>query len=130
MAIAEHTRRKNEYLGYLDNKQDEINEQQLARRYYHGSQWTAEQIKSLNKRRQPVVTYNRVGRKINAVVGLLERQRQDPRGYPRTPKQEDGAEIATAVLRYVCDAQLWAAKSSKGGTTAAVDGIGFIEINL
>lgn len=130
MATAEHTKRKNEYLGYLDNKQDEINEQQLSRRYYHGSQWTAEQIKALNKRRQPVVTYNRVGRKINAVVGLLERQRQDPRGFPRTPKHEEGAEVATAVLRYVCDEQLWPAKSSYGGTTAAVDGIGFIEINL
>jgi len=126
----DHTKRKNEYLGYLDNKQDEINEQQTARRYYHGSQWTAEQIRALNQRKQPVVTYNRVGRKINAVVGLLERQRQDPKGFPRTPKHEDGAEIATAVLRYVCDEQLWAAKSSKAGLSGAVDGIGFIEINL
>jgi len=126
----DHTKRKNEYLGYLDNKQDEIQEQQLARRYYHGSQWTDAQMKALNKRKQPVVTYNRVGRKINAVVGLLERQRQDPRGYPRTPQHEEGAEIATAVLRYVCDQQLWPAKSSKAGLDGAVDGIGLIEIAL
>jgi hypothetical protein len=84
---ADHAGLKKKYLNYLDNKSEEIREQQDARRYYHGSQYTAAQIKVLNKRKQPVVTYNRIGRKINAVVGLLERQKQDPRGFPRTPSR-------------------------------------------
>ncbi|WP_217539681.1 hypothetical protein, partial [Stenotrophomonas sp. GbtcB23] len=91
--------------------------------YYHGAQWTAKQIKALNQRRQPVVTYNRIARKLNAVVGLLERQKQDPRGYPRTPKHEEAAVIATAVLRYVFDQQEWATKSPVCGTNGAVDGL-------
>lgn len=123
-------RRKRQYLDYLTEKSEEIKEQQNARRYYHGSQWTAKQIKAFNDRRQPVVTYNRIGRKINAVVGLLERQRQDPRGYPRTPQHEEGAEIATAVLRYVMDQQEWVSKSPICGLNGAVDGIGGIEIIL
>src|SRR6478609_1626509 len=102
-ATVDHALLKKGYLAYLDNKNEEIKEQQNARRYYHGAQWTDKQIKAFDKRKQPVVTYNRIGRKINAVVGLLERQKQDPRGYPRTPKHEEGAEIATAVLRYACD---------------------------
>lgn len=126
----DHGKLKREYLGYLNNKSEEIREQQDARRYYHGSQWTSKQIKALNARKQPVVTYNRIGRKINAVVGLLERQRQDPRGYPRTPKHEEGAEIATAVLRYVCDEQNWPEKSLMAGLNGSVDGIGGIEIVL
>ena len=123
-------RLKRNYMSYLDGKVEEIKEQQNARRYYHGSQWTEKQIRAFNKRRQPVVTYNRVGRKINAVVGLLERQRQDPRAFPRTPQHEEGAEIATAVLRYVMDEQRWPEKSPEGGLSGAVDGIGGLEIVL
>jgi hypothetical protein len=126
----DHSKLKREYLAYLGNKSEEIREQQNSRRYYHGVQYTAEQIKVLNKRKQPVVTYNRIGRKINAVVGLLERQRQDPRGFPRTPKHEEGAEIATAVLRYVCDEQDWPAKSLFSGISGSVDGLGGVEIML
>lgn len=121
---------KKAYLSYLDLKSDEIKEQQDARRYYHGSQWTVKQIKALNDRKQPVVTYNRIGRKLNAVVGLLEKQRLDPRGFPRTPKHEDGAEIATAVLRYALDSNEWPSKSSEIGLDGAVDGIGGLEIVL
>lgn len=126
----DHAGLKKKYLAYLDNKSEEIREQQNARRYYHGTQYTAEQIRVLNKRKQPVVTYNRVGRKINAVVGLLERQKQDPRGFPRTPKHEEGAEVATAVLRYVCDEQDWSAKSLISGLNGSVDGLGGVEIVL
>lgn len=127
---ASHEKLKREYLSYLETKNAEIKEQQESRRYYHGAQWTDKQIKAFNQRRQPVVTYNRIGRKINAVVGLLERQKQDPRGFPRTPKHEEGAEIATAVLRYVCDQQRWEEKSPISGLNGAVDGIGGVEIIL
>ncbi len=112
-------RLKQDYLSYLDGKRAEIDEQQEARRYYHGAHWTAKRIKTLNQRKQPVVTYNRMARKINAVVGLLERQRQDPKGYARTPKHEDGAEVATAVLRYVLDEQRWREKSPIAGLNSA-----------
>ena len=94
----------------------------------HGSQWTAKQIKALNDRKQPVVTYNREGRKINAVVGLLAKQRRDPKGFPRTEGHEQGAELATAVLRYVMDDQMWETKDPESGMNAAVDGLGGIEI--
>ncbi len=127
---ASHTALKKDYETYLTLKSEEIKEQQEARRYYHGAHWTAKQIKTLNDRKQPVVTYNRIGRKINAIVGLNERQRADPKGFPRTPKHEDGAEIATAVLRYVLDEQQWATKSSLVGLAGAVDGIGGIELML
>lgn len=125
-----HDDLKRQYLTYLDLKNEEIKEQKDARRYYHGAQWTDAQIRALNKRRQPVVTYNRIGRKINAIVGLLEKQKTDPKGYPRTPKHEEGAEIATAVMRYVCDEQEWSAKSPICGLNGAIDGIGGIEVIL
>lgn len=121
---------KQDYLSYLDGKVLEIREQQESRRYYHASQWTSKQIRTFNIRKQPIVTFNRVGRKINAVVGLLEKQRQDPRGFPRTPQHEEGAEVATAVVRYVLDEQRWKEKSPIVGLNGAVDGIGGIELVL
>lgn len=119
---------KKQYLDYLGVKVNEIDEQKNARRYRHGAQYTEKQAEALRLRKQPIVTYNEIGRKINGTVGTIERQRQDPKAYPRTPKHEDGAELATAALRYVMDEQEWAAKSPIVGADAATDGFGGVEI--
>lgn len=124
------SRCKKAYIDYLGNKTCEIEEQKDARRYYHGSQWTEEQLKVLKKRRQPPSTKNRIARKIDGTIGLIERLRQDPKAFPRTPKQEEGAELATAVLRYVLDEQEWKAKSPECARDGAVDGVGGIEIEI
>jgi hypothetical protein len=118
------------YTNYLDNKQEEISEQKNARRYYHGVHWTAEQIKALNKRKQPVVTFNRIARKLNGVVGLIDRLKQDPKAYPRTPRHEEGAELATAVIRATLDSGNWNAKSPEVALDAAVEGFAGIVIEL
>lgn len=121
---------KKAYTDYLGNKRDEIEEQKDARRYYHGAQWTETQIKILKKRKQPISTVNRIGRKIDGVVGLLERLRQDPKAFPRTPGQEQGADIATAVIRYALDSQEWKPKSAEIARDGAIEGLGGLEINL
>lgn len=125
-----HDDLKRQYLTYLDLKNEEIKEQKKARQYYHGVQWTAEQIKVLNRRKQPVITYNKIYPKLNAIVGLLEKQRSDPKAFPRTPKHEQGAEIATAVMRYVCDEQRWSAISPVSGLDGAINGVAGVEIIL
>ena len=119
---------KKAYLDYLYNKTQEIEEQKSARRYYHGSHWTEKQIKELNKRKQPVVTFNRIGRKVDGVVGLIERLRQDPKAYARTPQHEQGADLASAVLRYVLDESEWKAKSPEVARDCAVDGVAGVEL--
>lgn len=121
---------KRAYTDYLNTKTDEIEEQKNARRYDNGSQWTDTQIKELNKRRQPVVTYNRIAPKINGVIGLLEKLKQAPKAYPRTPKEQEGADLATAVVRYVLDAAEWKDKSWISGRKAAVEGYGGVELLL
>jgi hypothetical protein len=118
------------YSTYLWSKRPEIDEQIEARRYRHGAHWTSEQVKILNDRRQPVVTYNRIGRKIDGIVGLTERLRQDPKAYPRTPQHQAGADLATAVLRYLMDANKWKEKSTLVSEFAAIDGISGVELGL
>src|SRR5215471_18012470 len=99
---------KKAYMDYLGSKADEISEQQSSRQYRHGAQWTKAQVETFNKRKQPVVTYNRIGRKIDAIVGLMEKLKQDPKAYPRNPKltSENGAELATSTVRYVVESDL------------------------
>jgi hypothetical protein len=123
-------RLKRAYLDYVGSKRDEILEQQDARRYRHGSQYTSEQTKVYNKRKQPIVTYNRIAPKINGVVGLIEKLRQAPKAYPRTPNEEAGADLATAVVRYVVDEQQFKTLSPFCGQDAAVDGLSGIELVL
>ena len=123
---------KRAYMDYIGSKREEIEEQQNARCYRHGAHWTTSQVEIFNKRKQPVVTYNRIGRKIDGIVGLMEKLKQDPKAYPRNPRQTDeiGAELATAVVRYVVDAELRESKFPFAVENGAVDGIGGIEMML
>lgn len=121
---------KRAYSDYLGSKRLEIQEQQEARRYRHGSHWTAAQIDVLNRRKQPVVTYNRVGRKIDGIVGLAEKLKQDPKAYPTAPKHQMGADLATAAIRSALESQKWEAKAPKCASAGAIDGIGGLEMLL
>lgn len=119
---------KKQYSEYLYTKRTEINEQIEARRYRHGAQLTSDQRKVLKDRKQPPVIYNRIGRKIDGVIGLVEKMRQDPKAYPRTPKHEEAADLATSTLRYVLDEQEWKAKSPIVAGDGATDGVAGLEI--
>lgn len=123
---------KRAYTDYIGSKQEEIQEQQSARCYRHGAQWTVAQVEVFNLRKQPVVTYNRIGRKIDAIVGLLEKIKQDPKGFPRNPRQTDeaGAELATSVVRYVLDTELRESRMPFAIEHGAIDGIGGVEMLL
>jgi hypothetical protein len=123
---------KRAYTDYIGSKQEEIQEQQSARCYRHGAQWTVAQVEVFNLRKQPVVTYNRIGRKIDAIVGLLEKIKHDPKGFPRNPRQTDeaGAELATSVVRYVLDTELRESRMPFSIEHGAIDGIGGVEMLL
>lgn len=129
-AYASLERLRKQFNDYRTLKAAEIDEQRQARLYYHGSQWTKAQIAELKKRAQPVVTTPNFARKINGFVGLVERLRQDPKAYPRTPKEDAGAELSTAALRYALDQQQWEAKSPVVSLNGAVDAVGGIELGL
>jgi len=123
---------KRAYLDYLGQKHEEIQEQQSARCYRHAAQWTVAQVEVFNRRKQPVVTYNRIGRKIDGIVGLMEKLKQDPKAYARNPQStsEMGAELATAVVRYVVESDLRSDIFPFSIEKGAVDGIGGVEMLL
>jgi hypothetical protein len=118
------------YIDYLTAKQLEYEEQRQSRHMYHGAQWTADEIKTLRARRQPIVTYNRIGRKIDQIVGVVQRMRNDPKAFPRNPQNSDGAEIATLCIQAVLDAGDWEFTDPFCAGQAGIEGISGIEIKL
>ena len=124
------TRLRRQYMDFAAAKDAEAREMVESRHYYHGDQWTATELSKLRARKQPVTTENQIVKKVNGVVGLLERLRQDPKAYPRTPQHDEGAELATATLRFVLDSNDWKSKSSRIAANAAIDGIAGIEYDL
>ena len=124
------SRLRQQYLDYLGAKVPEYEEQKLARHYYHGSQWTPDEIQILKDRRQPIGTFNRVAPKIDQIAGLVLRLRQDPKAYPRNPKNADGAEVATQCIRYVLDSNQWTYLDNFCATQAGIEGIAGVELKL
>jgi hypothetical protein len=115
---------RTQYIDYLTTKVDEIWEQKESRRYYHGAQLTGEQIRALVRRGQPPQKWNRINRKINGIVGVVERLRSDPKAMPNNQRSEQGADIATNVVRYVLSRNDFKGIDPWILLQAGIDGIG------
>lgn len=76
---------------------------QVWQAYYDGDQWTDEERRVLEARGQPALVFNHIKPAVNAIIGIVERGRTDPKGWGRTPKDQQSAEVATDGLRYVAD---------------------------
>lgn len=92
------------------------------RDYYDEKQWTSNEKAELEKRGQPAITYNRIKRKVNAMLGLEKQTRKDPKAFPRNPSDDGAATAATDALRYVCDDTRWDDKRSQGARDLAIEG--------
>jgi hypothetical protein len=123
-------RRRREFEDYSSVKSREIDEQRLGWRYYHVDQWTLEQLRVLRKRGQPAITFDRTGRKIDSLSGTIRRLRTDPKCYPNTPNGEQGAEVATQVIRSICDASFAEDLEVECCRDALIHGIGVDELTL
>lgn len=99
-----------------------------ARKYYNGEQLTATQIKTLNRRKQPIVIENLIRPKIDYLCGLERQSRTDPKAYHRNAADEDDANAATDALRYVTDDQDFPIKRSGVFQDMLVEGYGGVEV--
>jgi len=113
---------------YWTNKDPERKETRLARQYYDGEQLDHDQLETLKKEGRPPVVYNEIQPNIDGVVGTIERLRQDPKAYPRTPKHEQGAEVATSVLNYALDACNWKSITPRVAKSGALDAVAGVEM--
>jgi len=82
-------------------------ESEIDRDYYDNKQWTDGEIQALKKRGQPVITINRIKRKIDFLIGQETLQRSDPKAFPRTPHDEAASFAATDSIRFVLSNNNW-----------------------
>jgi hypothetical protein len=121
---------RKQFTDYVTIKQNEIEEARLAIQYYHGKQFTVDQLKRLKDRGQAPVIFNRVVRKVNGLVGALKKLRGDPKAFGRNAPDEAGAELATQCVRYALDASDWGTQESEALTMGACTGIVVAELAL
>ena len=124
------TELRKQFTDYVEIKQAEIREARTALRYYHGDQWTKEQLDTLQARGQPAITFNRVGRKIDGLVGVLEKLRGDPKAVGRVENDEQGAELSTQCIRYALDLSRFAAQETEALRKGACTGIIIAELGI
>ncbi len=71
--------------------------------YYDGHQLTATEKAALAARKQPDIVINRARSAINGILGVTEQGKSEPRAFPRTPGDDDSADVATDTLRYIAE---------------------------
>lgn len=121
---------RRQFQTYATAKVAEIAEAREAHAYYSGKQYTAEQRRILGKRGQPPITFNRIARKINGVVGTVRKLRTDPKAFPRRKDNDEAAELATQVVRYICDASDFENIEGEALFSASVYGYAFCEMSI
>jgi hypothetical protein len=101
-----------------------------CRDYYDSKQWTAEETAILKKRKQPVLTINRIKRKVDSIVGIEQKGRVDPRALPRNPDDEQAADVATKALVFVEDITRFDMIRSAFCYNLAIEGYGGVEVGV
>lgn len=102
----------------------------IDRDYWDGYQYTEEERRVLEARRQPATYYNEVRVAIRGLVGVWEQGETDPRAWPREPGDEDAADVASKVLRYIKDYSDWQEKRSYCALSYFVEGTTAVYIGV
>ena len=99
-----------------------------CRDFYDGRQLTEDEVATLKRRNQPPVINNKVRGKVQLLQGLERRGRSDPKAFPRTPQDDNRADVATQVLRYICDDQRYDVVRSSAFENMLIEGVGGCEV--
>ena len=100
------------------------------RDYYDNKQLTAKELKVLAKRGQPDIIINRIQTKVNYLLGYEASQRTDPKGYPRTPQDEDAAAACSDSLNYLREKLNLGQVFSHNWDNMLVEGFGGAEFSV
>lgn len=99
-----------------------------CRDYYDHKQWTPTEAETLRKRKQPVITRNRIKPKVDYLKGAEIQTRTDPKAAARTPGDENAAQVATDAVRYVYDRTRFPKIKSDVFENLTIEGTGGVEV--
>jgi len=113
---------------YEEATKDERDLSEKCRDYYDHKQWTAEEIRTFEKRKQPTITNNQISKKVDFLIGMEQHLRTDPKAFARTPAHQDTAEAATDALRYVADNNDYQDVRSENNKCLLLEGTAAVEV--
>ena len=111
-----------------DLTEEDRNLSENDRDYYDGKQLSDAQIAEYKRRKVPPIINNRIQRKIDAMVGIEQNGRTDPRAFARGPEDEQAADVATKALVFVDDITRFDTKRSQAFENLLVEGYGGVEV--
>lgn len=88
---------------YRSTFSENLDQQAIDIDYYDGKQLTASERQTLAARGQPDIVVNRSKVAINGILGIIVHSHTDPKAWPRTQEDQDGAAVATDCLRFVTE---------------------------
>ena len=88
---------------FVDVTQESATMARKCRDYYDGEQISPHIRAELMKRGQPPIHTNKIQPAIQGLFGILDAGESAPEALPRNYTDQDAADTATKVLRYVCD---------------------------
>lgn len=122
------------YVRYFESAEqatvDSRAEAEKARDYYDGKQWTAAEQEALKKRKQPIITINRIKPKVDFLLGMETQRRSLPKAFARTPKHEADANAASDALRFVIEDQRFDVTRSAGFENLCIEGLAGVDVSV
>lgn len=98
------------------------------RDYYDGHQWDDADKERLKKANRHAITNNVIQRKVDAMVGIEQRGRVDPRALPRNPSGQQAADVATKALVFVDEITRFDQLRSAAFENLLIEGYGGVEV--
>lgn len=98
--------------------------------FFAGIQWSEKDKEKLEKEKRPVVTFNRIARTINSVIGLELQNRQEVTYLPRQLQDSTFNEMLTDAAKWArenCDAE---DEESEAFQDCVITGMGFTETRM
>ena len=99
-----------------------------CRDYNDHKQWTPAEASAIRKRKQPVITRNRIKPKVDFLKGVEIQTRTDPTASPRTPGDDNAAQTATDGVRFVYDQTKFSKIKSDVFENLIIEGAGGVEV--
>lgn len=107
---------------------DSRGKSEKCRDYYDNKQWSERSETTMRRKKQPTITRNRIKPKVDFLKGVEIGTRTDPEAAPRTPGDEESAQLATDVVRFVYDLTKFPKIKSDVFENLLIEGAGGVEV--
>ena len=113
---------------YQSRHQSYVTEATQFDNYYHGQQWTEEELAALGDK--PALTINLSKKTINAIYGDYAKSRVDFAFLPVSDATEEQGETLTKLVNHICSQNMYQMRESQMVLDGLIKDRGFVEVRI